>query len=208
MSPLQNRVMPTGEITALPVRGLLTGNRGILHRPDGTLGVSRWKHPHWVCCELTFKNRYHGPMPRNGWTALFFLDEAVSLAAGHRPCHACRHADAKLFRSAWEAAHGPIRSTAEMDKTLHHARVTRSRQQVRHTALAESLPAGTFILTDAPYLLTESVALQYAPEGYRAAIPRPRTQVTVLTPAPITAVLAQGYQPRLHPSARKILEGC
>ena len=27
------------------------------------------------------------------WTPLFFWDEAVAFAAGHRPCALCRHAD-------------------------------------------------------------------------------------------------------------------
>ncbi|WP_319824190.1 hypothetical protein [Thalassovita sp.] len=202
MSPLQNRVQPTGEISALTARGTLTGNRGILHRPDGTLGPSRWKHTHWVCCELCHNGRYHGPMPANGWTALFFLDEAVALAAGHRPCHACRRPDAHRFHAAWETAHGPLRSTAEIDSALHPTRVTRSRQQVRHTATAESLPPGTFILTDGPYLLTATAALRYSPAGYVRADPRPTGAVTVLTPAPVTAVLANGYLPRLHPSSK------
>ncbi|MEL7461823.1 MAG: hypothetical protein AAGJ39_12765, partial [Pseudomonadota bacterium] len=62
--PLQNRVMPTGEIVADPARGLFTGNRGILHGPDRTLGVRRWQHPHWVTCTLDHpRGIYHGPMP-------------------------------------------------------------------------------------------------------------------------------------------------
>jgi hypothetical protein len=28
-------------------------------------------------------------MERRNWTELFFLDEAVALAAGHRPCFVC-----------------------------------------------------------------------------------------------------------------------
>lgn len=31
--PLQNRVTPFGEIVAVSARGLLTGNRGIIHDP-------------------------------------------------------------------------------------------------------------------------------------------------------------------------------
>ena len=38
--PLQNRVLPTGEIVAHPARGLLMGNRGCIHRPDRTLGLA------------------------------------------------------------------------------------------------------------------------------------------------------------------------
>lgn len=205
MSPLQNRVLPTGEIVSHPGRGTLTGNRGILHGPDGQLGTARWRHPHWVCCEVSFRERYHGPMPENGWTALFFLDEAVALTAGHRPCHQCRHADAGRFRAAWDRAFGGTASTQTIDRTLHAARVDRRRVQIRHRAQAETLPAGTFVLTDAPYLLTETAALRYTPGGYVSATARPLGEVTVLTPQPIVQVLAAGYQPRLHPDAASLI---
>ncbi|MFY0682472.1 MAG: hypothetical protein JXR13_18010 [Thalassovita sp.] len=203
---LQNRVLPTGEFVRDPARGLLTGNRGILHRPDRSLGVSRWTHPHWVCCTLRFKERYHGPMPNRGWTALFFLDEAVSLAAGHRPCHECRRVDALRFRAAWQRAHGPISKAAEMDRALHPTRVTRQRQQVRHRAAAQALPDGVFVLTpDAearPAVIKADQLYPYAPSGYLPPIARPEGPVTVLTPAPTVAVLAAGYDPMLHPTVR------
>lgn len=200
--PRQNRVLPTGEIIAHPGRGLLTGNRGILHGPDGRLGVARWRHPHWVCCTLTFRNRYHGPMPERGWTALFFLDEAVALTAGHRPCHQCRHADAMRFRAAWETAFGVQATAGKMDRSLHLARVTRTRHQVRHHAPAQTLPAGVFILADGPCLLTPDAALPYSADGYGPPRPRPQGDVTVLTPKPTVGVLQAGYQPLLHPLAR------
>ena len=198
---LQNRVLPTGEIVADPARGLFTGNRGILHRPDGTLGISRWKHPHWVCCRLSFKDRYHGTMPERGWTALFFLDEAVALAAGHRPCHECRRADALLFRAAWEDAMGPVDRLADIDKILHQARVTRTRQQVRHEAEAETLPDGTFILFPDPVLICGTAIYPFTSAGYGAKRRRPKGTVTVLTPEPTVRALAAGYRPVLHPNA-------
>lgn len=41
--PLQNRVTPFGDIIATAERGLLTGNRGIIHDPaTGTLLTKRW----------------------------------------------------------------------------------------------------------------------------------------------------------------------
>ncbi len=43
-----------------------------------------------------------GPQPQGGtkpgWSELFFLDEVTALAAGHRPCFACRRADARALR--------------------------------------------------------------------------------------------------------------
>jgi hypothetical protein len=200
--PLQNRVQPTGEIIAHPARGGLTGNRGILHGPDRKLGTARWQHPHWVCCVLEFRGRYHGPMPDRRWTALFFLDEAVALAAGHRPCHQCRHADAQRFRAAWESAFQEPAPASKMDRLLHPARVNRTRQQVRFQADAQTLPPGVFVLSDGPMLLTEDAARPYRPDGYGDPIPRPAGPVCVLTPKPMVGVLAAGYQPMLHHSAQ------
>jgi len=201
--PLQNRVQPTGEIAALPVRGLFTGNRGILHRPDGTLGTARWRHPHWLICALSFRDRYHGPTPARGWTALFFLDEAVALAAGHRPCHECRRPAARAFRAAWEAAQGPLRGLPDIDPVLHKARVRRNRTQVRFRTDIRQLPPGTMILLDTgPALLLPDRLCPYAPAGYGLPQPRPGAgPVTVLTPAPTVAALAAGYCPVLHPTA-------
>jgi hypothetical protein len=95
--PLQNRVLPTGEMVAHPARGTLTGIRGILHGAGRTLGRARWRHPHWIVCALDHpRGLTRVPMTPGTWTELFFLDEAVALAAGHRPCAYCR-------RGAWRA---------------------------------------------------------------------------------------------------------
>jgi hypothetical protein len=45
-------------------------------------------------------------MGGRSWTELFFLDEAVALAAGHRPCFFCRRVAAEAFRAAWGKAKG------------------------------------------------------------------------------------------------------
>ncbi len=200
---LQNRVLPTGEIVAHPARGTLTGNRGILHDAQGRLGVSRWRHQNWICCTLTHPSgRYHGPMPDRGWTALFFLDEAVALAAGHRPCAECRRADYTRFRTAWERAHGPVANAAAMDRALHRARVTRTRHQVRHNAPSDDLPTGTVIVQDGhPFLVSRSRIFRFSPDAYTSKQKRPTGKVTVLTPAPLLAVFRHGYTPMIHPSA-------
>ena len=72
-SPLQNRLLPTGEIVSAPFRGCFTGNRGILtFDQHGYLGTARWKHQHWIICDLSHpRGRYHGPQPERGWTPLF-----------------------------------------------------------------------------------------------------------------------------------------
>ncbi len=201
---LQNRVLPTGEIAAIPARGLFTGNRGIIHRPDGTLGTSRWSHKHWLVCTLTHpKGTYHGPMPDRGWSALFFLDEAVALTAGHRPCHYCRREAYLAWIAAWEGATGAKPERMAMDSALHKARVTRTRDQVRHEAALDGLPDGSFVLWDGwAHLVQGNALLPHTPEGYEAAIPRPSGTVTVLTPKPTVAALTAGYAPVLHPSAQ------
>ncbi len=202
--PLQNRVLPTGEIRADPARGLFTGNRGIIHRPDGTLGTSRWSHKHWLVCTLDHpRGIYHGPMPDRGWSALFFLDEAVALTAGHRPCHYCRRAAYHAFRDAWDAGIGDRADRMAMDTALHKARVTRTRTQIRHEAGAKTLPDGAFVLiADVPHLVQGDCLLPFSTTGYGATIPRPSGKLTVLTPHPTVAVLRAGYRPVLHPTAR------
>ncbi len=200
--PLQNRVLPTGEIEADPARGLFTGNRGILGFDAGRLGPRRWTHPHWIICTLTHpRGLYHGPQPIRGWTPLFFLDEAVALAAGHRPCAYCRPAAYAAWKAAWATAHGPAGHDA-MDRALHAARVTRDRRQVRHEAPAHDLPEGSFALWEGQaHLVTASGLRPFSPRGYGPPVPRPAAPVSVLTPAPTVAVLRAGYAPTLHDSA-------
>lgn len=201
-SPLQNRVLPTGEIVADPARGMFTGNRGNLSFTDGKLGTSRWKHQHWIICDLKHpKGRYHGPMPARAWTPLFFLDEVVGLAAGHRPCAYCRPDAYRRFKAAWAKAHGPM-GHMDMDRRLHRTRVTRTRLQVRHMADGTDLPSGTFILLGGqPHLILDDHARRYTPQGYGPSVARPDTVVEVLTPAPSVAVLHAGFYPDLHSSA-------
>ncbi|PJI92246.1 hypothetical protein BC777_1091 [Yoonia maricola] len=201
--PLQNRVQPTGDIISHPSRGLFTGNRGILHKSDGTLGTRRWAHKHWLICTLKHpKGRYHGPLPERGWSPLFFLDEAVALSAGHRPCHYCRRSAYHAYRDAWGAAAGQVPDRMAMDNALHQARVTRKRAQIRYQAAAANLPNGIFGLVDElPCLLWDDQALPYTPDGYGAPQARPEGMLTVLTPEPSMRVLAAGYLAVLHPSA-------
>jgi hypothetical protein len=103
--PLQNRVTPFGDVVAIAQRGLFIGNRGIIHDPaTKTLLGRRWTTKAWLVCVLDYKGRHREVMGGRSWTELFFLDEAVALAAGHRPCFFCRRAAAEAFRTAWGKA--------------------------------------------------------------------------------------------------------
>src|SRR3954453_10101590 len=123
--PRQNRVTPFGTFEAVVSRGLLMGNRGILHDRDGNLKTGRsWSHRNWITCRLSFKGRRRAVMAPNSYTEFFFCDEAVSLAAGHRPCAECRRADYIRYRTAWETASGRRGQlkAADIDRILHQAR--------------------------------------------------------------------------------------
>src|SRR5262245_5520966 len=101
--PLQNRVTPFGDLIATAARGTLMGNRGCLH--DDCRQIRRpFALKRWIACVLDFRGRHRTVMAPGRYTELFFLDEATALAAGHRPCAECRHADYVRFRSLWAAA--------------------------------------------------------------------------------------------------------
>jgi hypothetical protein len=200
--PRQNRVTPEGEIVADPARGTLMGNRGRLHRPDGTLGTARWTTTAWIACALRFKDRRRTIMAPGSYTELFFLDEATAYAAGHRPCAECRRQAFRAFRDLWGAVHGPA-SAPEIDADLHAARTRRDRTKVTYEASAIDLPDGTMIRSaQGPALLRGGAALPWNPGGYGPPVDRPAGRTTVLTPAPTVALFRAGLCPELHPTAR------
>ena len=133
--PLQNRVTPTGDIVAVPHRGMFTGNRGIIHDPaTKTLLRKRWSSPAWITCLCEFRGWRRPVMGRRSWTELFFLDEATAFAAGHRPCALCRYEDYRAFVTLWHELHPHDPSGAdEIDLRLHAERVEPgTRAQRRH----------------------------------------------------------------------------
>ena len=201
--PLRNRVTPFGEIVAVPGRGTLMGNRGVLHNPRGEL-VRDSQVKRWIACRLEFRGRHRKLLQPGRWTELFFLDEAAALAVGHRPCAECRHADYVLFRDAWQAAHGDGPWPADaMDDRLHPER--RAGPWHKRTSVTDiaSLPDGAYIaLDDRAWLVLGDRLLAWSPDRYVERRPRPASgEVTVLTPPSIVAVLRAGYIPALHPTA-------
>jgi hypothetical protein len=205
-APLQNRVTPTGEIVADPGRGLLMGNRGCLHGPDRRLGTARWRSRLWICCTLTWKGVRRDPMPPGRWTALFFLDEATALAAGHRPCAYCRRADFAAFAEGWRSAHRLLERprASQIDASLHGERVDpRSRRQRTRPALFGELPDGAMVRhRGATGLVLRGAMLPWSFAGYQVPVAvSAATSVELLTPPATVATIAAGYRPLLHPSA-------
>jgi hypothetical protein len=204
-SPLQNRVLPTGEIVADPARGRLMGNRGCIHQADRRLGVSRWRSPMWISCVLRWGNVRRDVMPTGRWTALFFLDEATALAAGHRPCGYCRRLDHLAFGEAWRRARGlPKRPKAhQLDLELHRERVDRTRRKLSWSVPLGELPSGAMVLRSGrPALVVGDRLLPWSLAGYQQPLGLPaRTVLEVLTPPRMVGALTAGYQPLVHPSA-------
>jgi hypothetical protein len=202
--PLQNRVTPFGDIVSIQARGMLMGNRGIIH--DATtrkLLKRRWSTKAWIACRCDYKGIRRAVMATRSWTELFFLDEATALAAGHRPCFLCRREAAQAFRLAWAIGNGPPLPTApQIDAILHRERVQHGRKRVHAlTHRIAELPNGAMIsVRDQAYLVVASQTLLWLPEGYRP-ITGPLEAVGLLTPPSTLAALQAGYRPILHPSA-------
>src|SRR5258708_6919081 len=142
-------------------------------------------------------------MSPNRYTELFFLDEAVAFAAGHRPCAECRRERYNAFKDAWQVAHRLDETpfADEMDVELHPARIE-MRKKVTYEAALRSLPDGCFVQVEGhAYLVLGDALLVWTPEGYARRDTRPTDSiVTVLTPKPIVGCFRQGYRPEIHES--------
>jgi hypothetical protein len=175
------------------------GNRGCLHADGEIVRPHRGKL--WIACALDFRGRRVEQWVPGRYTVLFFHDEAVSLAAGHRPCGQCRHERYTAFTAAWRAAFGSTPTARDMNERLHADRLDGRRQRV-HTAAWASLPDGTFAIERETPVLVRGDRLHPwddAAHGYGPARDRPRAgDATVLTPRATVAVLAAGYEPAVE----------
>ena len=143
-------------------------------------------------------------MSPNRYTELFFLDEAVAFAAGHRPCAECRRQRYNAFRHAWRGVEEVDYPYAdEMDLELHAARIERGKK-VTYAAELSSLPDGCFVeIDERAYLIWRGELLLWTAEGYeRRDEGLGDSIVTVLTPEPIVRCFRQGYVPEIHESGR------
>ena len=199
-TPKQNRVTPTGDIVAIPLRGAWTGNRGILH--EGTDVVRFHRGALWIICALRYKDWQLPQWESGHFTVLFFHDEAVALAAGHRPCALCRRHAYNTYREAWATTRDvAVPSAHEIDRQLHRERIFRGTHRRRlHTSSWPELPAGTFVLLSGrPMLVLDDSVVPWTMHGYANARPRPQAgTVDVITPPSTVAAMRGGYRPQIN----------
>jgi hypothetical protein len=194
--PLQNRVDPWGNLFRTPARGTFMGNRGGVLHNDRREIVRPYLNRRWITCVLEFKDRHREVMTPRRYTELFFLDEAVSFAAGHRPCAECRRARFNDFRDAWGGG-GSLRAP-EIDEELHRARLDGRGGKVTFEAPLDSLPDGCLVAIDGnAWLIRGDELLLWTPEGYTRRIPRPTGPVLVVTPRPVVECFRRGYRPEM-----------
>lgn len=203
-SPARNRVTPLGEIVAVPLRGAWTGNRGILHRSREIVRFHAGDL--WITCELSFRGRWREQWQPGHYTFLYFHDEAVSLAAGHRPCAECRRRSYDAYRSAWAAAMGvALPSAKAMNRQLHGERIVRGTHRRRlHELPWADLPDGAFVLLgDSPAVLVGDRLAPWSPAGYGEPRARPQGGTArVITPPSTVAALRAGYPVQIDDGAR------
>jgi hypothetical protein len=188
-SPSRNRVTPLGEIVAIPLRGAWTGNRGCLHA--GCEIVRFHAGDLWIICALDFNGRHAEQWRPGRFTWLYFHDEAVGLAAGHRPCGECRHAAYTAYRGALGAT-----SAKELNRLLHAERIVRGTHRRRFHAMDwAALPDGTFVLeAGRPAVVVGNRVTEWTTGGYGETRARPRRgAVEVVTPPSTVAALRAGY---------------
>lgn len=221
MTPRRNRVDPWGDLHSVPDRGMFTGNRGCL------LGDDRQLRRHhrgslWITCLTSYRDWNHPLDSPRVWTPLFFLDDAVALAAGHRPCGLCRRVDYLAYQRGVSqgGAADQLVLAGELNRRLQGERLRRpqrggvrrgrgpwlerARDRIVWSAQADSLPAGVVVIAgnSEPHLLTKRALQPFSFGGWGHAIARPTGgQLRVLTPPTSVAALSAGYQAQLHNSA-------
>ena len=226
----QNRVTPLGEIVAIPLRGAWTGNRGVLHEGGSEgQGGHRIVRSHasnlWITCALEFRGRWREQWLPHRYTHLYFHDEAVSFAAGHRPCAECRRDDYRAYQQAWvevitargatgqgnpAPALAPVPAQVpgakQLNAQLHSERIVPGTHRRRlHELPWAGLPDGTFVLEDGqPALVLGDALVPWTTDGYGARRPRPRAgTATVITPPSTVAVLRAGYPVQIDDTAQR-----
>ena len=210
--PRRNRVDPWGDLHAESAHGMLTGNRGCLVDDTGRL-ARHHQGSLWIACRTEFRNWKHPLDQPRTWTPLFFLDDAVALAAGHRPCGLCRRTDYLAYRKAVSLAIGaekPLRAP-DLNRLLAAERhrpgrgLVRAADRIVETHDLDSLPTGVVVVAGsagACHLVTKHNLQPFSFSGWGPPVERPEgIAVAVLTPPTSVAALGNGFAPVLHESA-------
>lgn len=225
--PHRNRIAPSGDIVAIERRGAWTGNRGILHRttPPGVVaadgrGAEIVRHHAgiaWITCLLEFRGRRIPQWAPGHYTPLYFHDEAVAFAAGHRPCAECRRPAFRAFLDALAAAdpdgpdgigagRGPAPSRApDLDRLLDdQRRYPRTARRRLPECSWRDLPDGTFVVANGgPAVLIGDALIEWTSVGYGSARARPTSgRARLLTPPATVGALAAGYPVQIDDRAR------
>ncbi len=208
----QNRVDPFGDLHAVSNRGMFTGNRGCLLNDSGVGPVRHHNGSLWIICLTEFRGWQHPLDAPRTWTPLFFLDDAVALAAGHRPCGLCRRQAYLAYRlgvTIDAEADTPVLAH-ELNRRLAAERLRRGRgvdragDRIRWQAELGELPTGTVVCMqddNRPMLVAGTKLQPFGFDGWGTPVHKPNGAVDVLTPPTSIAALKNGFEPVLHPSA-------
>jgi hypothetical protein len=121
---------------------------------------------------------------------LFFYDEALAFAAGHRPCALCRRPDYKHYQAA-----AGVASAQAIDEQLHVERLDGKLKRT-HAMTWSELPSGAYVDVDGvPHVvLAESLRPWTPTHGYGTSRERPRRGIAVvLTPPLSIRAMRAGY---------------
>ena len=196
---------------SVPQRMMFTGNRGCLVDDSRTL-TRHHNGTLWIICLTEFRDWRHPLDQPHRWTPLFFLDDAVALAAGHRPCATCRRDAYRSYRDALTTALGrdkPI-PALEINALLNAERLHRGRGLSRGadrrlwTTALDDLPDGTIVVGDRgeALLVRGKCTWAFTFDGWGQPRTRARgAAVEVVTPLTSVAALRYGFEPEVHPSA-------
>lgn len=200
---LQNRVDPFGNLIKTKARGSWMGNRGLLHNDKQEI-LRPYKLNAWISCTLEFKGRRRKIIAPNKYTELFFLDEATSFAAGHRPCFECRRIEADKFKFFWLKGNPGYKfdkktSIKKIDDILHKERITGNKLKITYEENIHDIPDGSFVLIDnKAYLFFGKKIYLWSPFGYEKGMALPKAdKLTVLTPKSIVNTFRAGYLPQM-----------
>jgi hypothetical protein len=174
------------------------GNRGCVH--EGTNIVRPWNGKRWITCVLEYKGWVAPKWEPGRWTALYFYDEAVAFAAGHRPCALCRRADYMRY-----CASVGFTGADAIDARLHTDRLDGRRTRL-HTMPWRDVPAGAFVEVDGtPMLVTPDRLRPWSNDrGYAGVADRPAARdATVITPAVSVAAIIAGYELQIGQDAER-----